>query len=545
MAGNPFRRKQEPDQLPQLRSEEATKAFDDALQSLSTGDAARRPSAVKKQVRIKTPPPLSPDSPDSLIRKVSNEGHAGSPPPQSPIEVPNRSSDPFSQQFANEIIESQSEEALDNARRNSATVNTPPPAVASAVVLNPFQSTLASMEPGKAKDEVQKKKESQAPDATISSSNHTLDVDSFTKMLMTGAEPPVPVNKGQSHETDRAAHANGEMRERNEGERPMSTARPSDPPANSSSYDDLSSASSGDGEGKPKARPVAAPAKVPPPVPRHRHGKSVQEQGPQTVSFADFGKASAPSDTPASRQTSSDTSPRSIRQASASSETQKNQRQTTNSPAEGTQRSRPPPPIPGTRRSNSIKSQKSESAETARINNTQPGLSEADPPPSPGLTKSQRAPPPPPSRRTTDNRPHTAADASSTVEVASLNSDNASLAGESYLSTDSSSIRQAANLTTSGSRTSSGSIPTSAQMPPPPPPRRRRGSSKSSAEIPLSENRRTSHESGRSAAGLAQLSEFRNESQSTSKPPEDIMADLSAFQAEVEALRAQSLRRAS
>ena len=490
---------------------------------------------MKKHVRIKTPPPLSPDSPDTLIRRVSNEGHTGSPPPQSPVEGVGNPQDPFDSQFANEIIASQSQEAIDNTRRNSTTTTSDAAPPAEAVVLNPFQSTLATIEPSKAKDEVQKKKEANASDAQKLGPGPAFDVDSFTQMLMTGRAPPIALSRGQDAQATRESPSNDTSQIRDGKESAASTVvNTSGSAPISTSYADLSSASSEDDSSQEeKHTPTAPPAsKAPPPVPKHRHGRSIQESGPQTVSFANFETAPG-----SARKVLGESDASITRQASGSSDTAE---PIVNRGLDSSKRARLPPPLPTTRRSNSTRSKEAHDGETSSIGSNQPHSPTNDAPLSPPLSKSHRAPPPPPSRRVPQgSKP--AGDQSSS-DMTSTNSENTSLAGDSIMSADSSSLRQTAAVPISGSRHSSGSAPTATTFPPPPPPRRRRGSSKSSAEVPYTgENRRTSQESSRNFSGLSQVSETGV----VAKPTKDILADLNAFQAEVEALKEQSLRRAS
>ena len=486
---------------------------------------------------------------NTLIRRVSNEGHTGSPPPQSPVGSGGTGNDPFAQQFADEIIASQSKEALDNTRRNSETASTPAPPAAT-LVLNPFQMTLATMEPAKGKDEVQKKREenSLVTSAGEQRRGTEFDVDSFTKMLMTGAAPPVALSHSRPSEIQGTEQVGAEepwkgRKASNQSSGPNpSTSQPS-----STSLAELPSTSSDDEAGRSDTRntgPTSAlfRARSPPPPPRHKHGKSVQESGPQTVSFADFDAISTnPQHPPIDRQIPSSGSMPSSRQASGSSTTGGTQDAASNRSSESVKRLRAPPPIPTARRTGSVKSQHSQDLETSSISSGQlhsPGL---EPPPSPGLSKASRAPPPPPSRRA-GNRTSLLPDQISASEMMAIDSENASLAGESIMSTDSSSVRQSRATAVLGSRGSSGSIPTTSQMPPaPPPPRRRRGSSKSSVEGPMSgDDPRSSQDGARRASGLSQVAE----SGTDSKAQADILADLSAFQAEVDALRAASLRKA-
>lgn len=508
---------------------------------------------MKKTVRIKTPPPLSPDSPaDTLIRRVSNEGHTGSPPPQSPAEGSETQDDPFNQRFAAEMLAQQSKEVIDNTRRNSENATMSPPSTA-ASVLNPFQRTLASMEPQDS-DQHSKKKGSDASARDIetptSNKPSAFDVDSFTKMMTTGAAPPRVMNKPKTvgHQEKAYQRSNDS---KDEGVFSASTKpQPSAPDADFTSYADLSSATSDDDDDdddesdgnmsyKERLSRSSASVKQPPPLPRHRHGKSVQNSEPRTASFTGFDEVSA------SQLPSEVNHVESVRGASFSSQSMDsshvsgNPHQAVSNLVEKPKRTRAPPPIPTFRRSSSLRSKTGRDTDTSSISSNQP-LSPGYGPSSPGAAKHTKVPPPPPSRRG-GQKPNIAADQLSTSEMTSLASENASLTGDS-ISTDSSVLRVPAPGSVPGSRNSSGSAPTNSQMPPPPPPRRRRGSSKSSVEAPMSgEHSRSSLEASRRVSGLSQVSELGREAKSTN----NILADLSAFQAEVDALRAESLRRAS
>ena len=481
---------------------------------------------MKKTVRIKTPPPLSPDSP-TLIRKVSYEGHTGSPPPQSPVEGSDPQHDPFTQRFADELLAQQSREVIANTRRNSETATVPPPAAASDI-LNPFEKTLATLDPKHdALDQGNKTVDAKGAGAerSTSSDKPSFDVDSFTKMMSTGAAPP-PAAKPTSSNIKDVDERGAQLRDDRDSTMSSNTF-PSTSEPSSTSYADLSSATSED-ESENEASKKAMSARQPPPPPRHKHGKNVEPSGPQTVTFADFDMEAGQVGSTLSRSSTRELPTRTPSASYNSGTTPKT-----------VQQARTPPPPPLARRTSLLRSKSPRDSETSSINSIQP-QSPGHEPPSPGLPKSTKAPPPPPSRRG-GARASLPPDQLSTADIMSINSDSNSLAEES-ISTNSSSLRPAGAGPQSASRTSSGSVPTTSTMPPPPPPRRHRGSSKSSMEAPSSnENRRTSHEGSRRASGLSQVSE----ADSTPKPTKDILADLSAFQAEVDALRAESLRRAS
>ena len=504
-------------------------------------DSRQKPSSSKKTVRIKTPPPLSPDSPgDTLIRRVSNGGRTGSPPRRSLVDLSGLKDDPFlSREFAADILFQQSSEVIDNTRRNSeTTAKSPSTAVTQA--LNPFHRTLANTEP----QNIAQTPKYNASDAQVqdritptSEGQQRFDVHSFTKMMSTGATPAVNLHKSegyaesQNESSQRAAYPKEEERSAI-----PSSSHPSGSDPSSGSYAELSSATSdngsdrGDNIGERNLKNVSS-FKQPPPPPKHRHGRSTQLTEPQTVSFNDFDSSTtsrSTSDYPFTGRDAQRSSSRQVVDLSAKS---------TRMTPDGTEKSKQssgPPPIPISRRSGSVRSKSGQDTETSSINSNRPWSPE-DGPLSPGAAKSNKAPPPPPSRKA-GQRISLPADHLSASELASLASGNAS-PGEDSLSTDSSAFRAVGSESIVGSRNSSGSMAPNSHMAPPPPPRRRRGSSKSSME----EGRRPSQESNRHVSGLSQVSEQETDS----RPPLDVLADLSAFQAEVEALRAESLRRAS
>ncbi|KAG9547828.1 hypothetical protein KCU97_g20607, partial [Aureobasidium melanogenum] len=148
---------------------------------------------------------------------------------------------------------------------------------------NPFARTLATIDPQNA---------ASAPvglsrDTSAAPAKPAMDVDAFTRMLLTGNTPsasPGPMTPSAGH-ASAAANSLGDL-------------HPESPPA--SDDDDEHH----DGPPEPDYEqltglvrtPDTHPKKPKPPPPAHHHGKSLStpSKGPQTVSFADFDVVATP-----------------------------------------------------------------------------------------------------------------------------------------------------------------------------------------------------------------------------------------------------------
>lgn len=583
MSGNPFRRQPTKELQSTGDSVESSQAFEDAIRSAFQGikplhpcwtktcglqlanrlsDSGRKASTTKKTVRIQTPPPLSPDpvSPEEgnpLIRRVSNEEHTGSPPPQSPVDGASATGsgqlEPSGKRLGEDVVP-QDAEVINNTRRNSESASIPSSSTTS--IVNPFQKTLATLEPrdrGLASDAEQKSSVSGADKTSSRHGAGPLDVNGFAKMLMTG-KGPLPSTHPQSAADLRSRTSNatpGDSRSTETSSMPRQTTTKQNSEVTVSSSDTSSDDGSPEQTSSRAYLEQAANTKPSkPPLPKHRHGKVVDDRRPATVSFDDF--ESTPAEEPdrttgmidqsslPRRQSPSPMSrPIVSRSASSSEILQK-------IPSEGgLETRRAPPPAPLSRRTTGPHPSKATERPHSQSPLPSPGLSN---PTSQHQGKATKAPPPPPARRGT-NRNSLPPDQMSSSDVTLMNSETTSLADE-YGPIDSTTARKSLNAMPGSSRSSSFSERSSA--PPPPPPRRGRVSSKSSMDAPPhtrspNDSRRISGEYNRPGSTeipqrVSSLSQVSENDHDSGQPNNNVLADLSALQAEVEALRYQYRR---
>lgn len=392
-------------------------------------------------------------------------------------------------------------------------------------VANPFQKTLATIEPRGTQDEgVGQHKGEQGKNlgaGNVSSNRPAgpFDVDSFTKMLMTG--------EGPSQSSDVTDTKTEDMTVPDMGLTTSSTSV-----AGRSAHDTSE-------ETIPRTRPAK------PPLPKSRHGTAVNDSGPKTVPFDDFDVPNKEASTTTSDR-SRDLSPHSIPRPMSSTTTASPGSQDKAS-LSGSNLRRSAPPVPLARRNTGPQRPRS-----TDVTSPQP----ESPPPSPGKapklgqqpSRASKPPPPPPTRRGASSRNSLPPDHIPVVDAPNQTLENASIADD-YTSLDSRSAKRSLNARPGSSRSSS--ISERAVAPPPPPTRRQRGSSKSSVEPPSGSrspsdtrrmsaefNKRGSLEISQRISSLSQVSED-GQGGSQQRQPSDVLADLSALQAEVEQLRNQ------
>ena len=520
-------------------------------------DVQRRPATVKR-VRIQTPPPRSPPDPetpstgeDSLIYRVSHENHPGSPPPLSPT-------DGFSSTFdsIHDIAGSSfggplnNQEAVENMKRNAGGASTP--TAVGRKVFNPFQRTLASMESTTTSSEEQNITERPSDAQEAGGSRSVMDVDSFKRMLMTG---DTGTNKANAEigNTNEKNHDGGAARKAGDSDALESSFGTN--PSDSSMKPSYTETASKGGKGLKDQRSAK---KSPPPLPKHRHGRTFAPDKPQrtssSISSQDVAPPLPPSvpeapsvhprpPIPKSRDSTS-LVPEEAQQSIDGSVTQRPLSSgSTTAPSEASsEKQRTAPAVPlsrrSTQRNSSYQPQNSDV-----ISHRDQTLSKLITIEQDNKSKQHQAPLPPPTRRSTIRAP---SDQISLSEAASATSDSTSQFDEfPALETN---YRRSLNAVGGrpGSSRSSSFSEKNAVPPPPPPPRRRRGSSRSSAEVPAPAVRsqadephlgyaqaRTSVEGGRTTSTLSQVPEAEgNEGRSR-----DVLADLSALQREVDALR--------
>ncbi|KAI9721411.1 MAG: hypothetical protein M1828_005161 [Chrysothrix sp. TS-e1954] len=546
-AGNPFRRRptgEQPTIAPPPLEQEAQVTPE-------RGAGRKNSSTTVKRVRIQTPPPLSPDTPvpvadESLADRLNYTQRSGSPPPPPAYDAqPGNEDDPFSRDEA--VAPLPEGEVLDNTLKNAKSSTDRPNATGG--IVNPFSRTLETLEPHQRErtgDDGKQDNLTSSNDDARAPSSSVLDVDSFTRMLMTGSKDGVLSREGREYENSSNSDIAKASRQVSRGDIPQE-------------HDSLSDADTTSDDAEASTRKEDKAVRPKPPPPKHRHGKSVLHTGPQTVPFTDF-TASEPSATlsqpPQSTSVdlpplpqppepmSQSAEPRPYSKDETKDDPVSMRRDITNTDLPSASSRVKPPPIPLARRSTPKHGPRQASPDTASAEpSRRPSGPEArhsvD---SIASNKMAKAPPPPPSRRgTVKSKP--LSDQSSTSEAGSV-METSSFAENYSSTTEASSGRRSPTPMNSSSRSSS--ISEKPPMPPPPPPRRR-GSTKSSVASSRHEqtsssnvNRRTSQESGRSISGANETTDSSTETKRSSSG--DVLADLSALQAEVDALR-HSFRR--
>ncbi|EMD00020.1 hypothetical protein BAUCODRAFT_359571 [Baudoinia panamericana UAMH 10762] len=588
MSGNPFRRSQG-SRLP----DDAAHA--DAVTANHIANANTKPKK-KKRVVIQTPP-HSPEEP-SIPRRLS-DGRTGSPPPPVIVRDDHETD-------STTTADSDLEQALVNTRRNSGGSAIPTLAAFGGqsgprAPYNPFAKTLATSEAKYSSTQPEEK----GADRTIngdgsdgrSAGRPMLDVDAFTQILLKGkAPPPHPTSDPVNRAPDNNSSTDTSTSSRQSTFDSMDEFHPESPRTSIDEHPDPDEEQHADDEHSSLMGPVSSrPVEEGPPAPpKHKHGRAY----PQTVSFADFDDSIPATGMPARLQTppissaSRPTTPRSpsdlnkplppppeerssvdgIMRPSSSTEARGTTVRSGSSSAvdEGLQIKKAPPPPPTTRRRGHAGSTHGRGRSSSEVSSTsvqtsveteQRSKAPPAPPPSRRLPTSSdstspafdtqpsmpppqatqaaqgQMPPPPPSRR-------------DSTRTGSLQNPTATLA-------PSESLAPRVNERSSPTATANSNAP------PAPPPRRGGGSAskRESIDGPLSVRRssvasslrRTSGqsiESGHSvphvpttdvsavqhdaANGMSSISDEATE--------RNVLADLDAFQAEIDALRAQAAR---
>ena len=486
-----------------------------------------------------------------------------------------------------------------NTRRNSGSL--PPPAMAptpgSGAPYNPFARTLATSE---AAFGLQKPEQAQdgGGQAKQEGTSKGMDVDMFKNILMTGSPAPTPPHsqrtQASSSSTDTSSASRPSLFDPNFDLRPESPR---------SSFDSVRYSDDDEGAGDEKSGLMGANEErldhFAPPAPP-KPGQTRAPRGPQTVSFADFGKASAPdsagSTTPGTSPVEKTTVNRAIphmlhrqasdlnkplpappplspglpREQSSSIDTQTPQppTPTVSSPEDPVKK---PPPPPVSRRGGQGVSTPNRARSTS--NTTQSSTQDhASPQAAPqNSTPKAPAPPPPPSRKSKPAVP-----APPPAGITSMN-DITSAAQSAVTPTEpeprnmlppqppprrNPSTKATPSMHRSPSSASHSSIARSEQYvnpaaPPAPPPRRAAGSKRQSldgAGTPHGrayDHRRSSQNSFESTRSTSlskpslpseseEAVEVTSPAPATTAAGNNILDDMTAFQAEIDALRAQA-----
>jgi hypothetical protein len=486
-----------------------------------------------------------------------SDGKTGSPPPP-PVTV---TPEDVAATNATSAADHDLQQALLNTQRNSdGSEPLPPPVPANTMntmraPYNPFARTLATSD---AHLGLQRATAEERGNERPAGGAPKMNVDMFKNLLLTGsAGPSLPVTQPTQPQRPQDSSS---------GTDTSSVSRQSlfdhthdmhmESPRTSFDQESIPDEDEQDNEhsslmGPSMSRPEA---EGPPPPPKHRHGKALGPKGPQTVSFADFNESipmgwqqpSGPRTPPVnsalqgilrpstSRSPSSDLNkplpppPEKLATPEPSAGKITAQQLATPQVDSAQPKKTPPPPPPASRRQAQAHSQPRSRSNSSL---TQNSVQEEDESPRP---TPKAVPPPPPSRRSymPPAQGSPAIETPPTTEPSSPMSESKPMPPppRRNLSKGSSShIRSSSNASGhSIQRHESGGT-----APPAPPPRR--GAARESKI-----RRPSEHSLGSDTSSLRQVSESANDGAPPKEPQRDIMADLAALQAEVDALRANA-----
>ncbi|KAH8661581.1 hypothetical protein BGZ60DRAFT_530532 [Tricladium varicosporioides] len=538
-SSNPFRRKNPTvvtSVSPDHPSEQITHHDPEPLPRSTSVEVIDAPKKIMKKVRVQSPPPPSPSIPDSAST-VGEEAFLTAAQQTNPIP---QNEDPF----GNKMIEYDIEDSGGNS--------------ISKVPANPFSRTLETMEHPE-------RGINAAPQPNVSSPGRaSLDVEAFKRLLMTGnagtgkssTPPPIPAHAAHHSLGDGGSSTDTSSISRQSIFETIQEAHPESPRSSheiSEPDDERRGLTTG-------LQRSASNRKAPPP-PNSRHGKLIRVElrdepsintvytppTPPTSTgqnyFASSPVHSNRSQTdlnkplpPAPNRASHESDRESVFDKEAAGKTPEPP-----SPSSSIRRKTPPVPPIARRRSQMISDSKLNRSNSGRLSpkveEDTISISEAEAGGRP-RSGSGRAPPPPPSRRP--------------ASIKGILHDPSS----PPLTSPSSISLPAPPPARGSTRHSSGGRPPSvisldmstnnkrASIIPPPPPPHRHGRSSMDAQSsgdsrrPSGEQSRRSIESARRGSGASSVSQYeRIDAQPASN---DILADLSALQKEIDALRTQS-----
>lgn len=525
---------------------------------------------------IQTPP----HSPEDPPRRLSSGNISPPPPPQSPDDDDDGDSD------STTTAESELEEAARNTRRNSGSLPAPPTLAAPTVKApyNPFARTLATQEAAYGlQDTEEQQKSSEGPDGEVQQRSADrrapLDVDEFKNILLTGNTARLADN---SSGTDTSSVSRQSLFD------PSLETHVETPRTSIDHTELLESPSESDDESEPDRLDDF----VPPVPPKSKHGKTLAPKGPQNVSFSDFEASIKPVLT---RFATSPTSPSDEKRAANLHATTghavskplptppvrsptapgslDSKSEATDAPfpalkslaiapenAALQKKAAPPPPAPRRTEHNRSDSNANRSIDLKTVDDVAPTRTSIDA----AGTSAAPPPPPPPARKSRPISQSVAPstekplEAASSAPVATANTKGIRPSppprGSSKTGGSLASALNRSPSTGSHSSISRSETPTSSLNAPPAPPPRRSGVNSGRGSMDgrppsLSERRRSSEysvkaERSTSLSNLENVTEI-GEAQRVGKvasPPaeRDILADLSAFQAEIDALRKQA-----
>lgn len=370
--------------------------------------------------------------------------------------------------------------------------------------------------------------------------NAALDVDAFTRLLLTGNAEDVPGQKkaeataGRTHSLDHSAHADTSFEPANKSgganipESPRQPRFESAPSTTRSSVDEVRPESKG--KRADTVQRASSEKKSKPPPPKTRHGKLIKPDyaaQPSTVSgeevtASSISSHSAPSDTsiPLSPESHHSLSSPPLTKASPLTSDDAGSVDDASSLHRHPSQLKTPPTPPLTRRHSQMKpSRKTPSRDQSHRISMPPGALGFQ---IPGATSpGTKTPPRPPSRRY--DKSMNAHPADSLSQPKSPLSQDHSISSNTLSSDSSASLTSSPPSRASSVKRSASGSTTGGQLmpPPPPPPRRMRASSKGSNS--------SAQPTGSQPEQAAVLPQSSN--------AEDILADLTRLQREVDDLR--------
>ncbi|KAK5114313.1 hypothetical protein LTR62_002564 [Meristemomyces frigidus] len=582
MSGNPFRRQRLPDEVTHIDTN------GDAREAIPT-------KTKKKKKGVIQTPPHSPEERRPSIPRRFSDGLNGSPPP--PLR---RLEDEDSDSTAT-TADSNLDQALFTARNSG-----PPPTSfgvqsSSRAPYNPFARTLATSEAVFGLYGGQELSSSRAESNGSSKrgpgiGKTALDVDVFKNILLTGSATPSPPNGGAGRQSQQDSTSNTETSSLSKQSifDNMLEAHPESPRTSFDEHLDVEDDDDGDDEqsslmGPVSSRPVA---EGPPAPPKQKHGRAF----PQTVSFADFDEtipdtalhiplrlqntpvSSGYLERPTLQRSPSDLNkPLPLPPAGRPSADEANSQAPTQASdhnldmpvadEQPTQQARKAPPPPPTARRRGQPDVDGRVRSDSNLSKTSLAPSEPIVAPQDSSERTSLGPPPPPMARRAQAAP------SSAIQTSPKPASPATTPQPTKAIPPPPPRRLGSQRGSSAVRTPSNasrsSIPRSDSLsgspaPPAPPPRRTAGTRRDSTENGpppnTMNNRRPSHETRRfsgqsfgsdrapSLHSLQRVHEPDEETalseavESAKQADKDYLADLDAFQAEIEALRAQSAR---
>ncbi|KXS95224.1 hypothetical protein AC578_1869 [Pseudocercospora eumusae] len=575
MSSNPFRRSRTHDPSSANILDTSTSTTTTPLPAASDVAAPTTPPkrTKKKKVVIQTPP----HSPD-FVYSPGNGGHSATRAPSPPPHTGPNTIEDSETESTSTADDSELESAAANAARNHAVNSRPDVGIgAMRAPYNPFARTLASNEAalrlsrgeGEQLDGKGENKEQRKP---------AMDVDMFKNILMTGG--PVPAGLG-SHTRQHDSSSNA-----TDTSSVFDSAYGLHPESPTMGYDEYQSTSEDEDDhekshlmGAGRSDDLAPPA---PPKPK---------RGPQTVSFADFDQSIPPNFQSAGPSTQTQHITGILRTATPP---RPNSDLNKPLPPPPQAASEPPPPVvpakdipsphsvtvaapddssltpkkvppppPSSRRQPAghgrARSVSNVSNNTLDSVASAPGSETSSLQQKPEDTASKPAPPPPPHRRNMFGLQPQANTPPGTASPQQIDNKLAPTPPPrrhgSKLGGSADSSRRMSDDSTTTRRTDSSPAAGGA-VPPPPPPRRERGSKRTSLDGPPASlsrrlsgdhHRGTSFDSERSASisslqKVAEMGESAEHAVSSPDSSRDILADMAAFQAEIDALRAQGTK---